>query len=226
VRLRTRTAQDYSLYDPLVKVGHEDALDVRTKAYMQRSDVQQALHTNDGGRAPERAPWPGPVDGWTYTSRYAACNTRAPKGLASMVDVYREIAPQMAHGVLIANGDADPCVSYEGTRAAVHKVGFAEVQPYRPWFYNATAVEAAVLERKDVLWGPSVSRQNTGAQLGGYIVDYEHGLSFATVHGSGHSTAASNRTLVGSSVARMTRGHSASLWWQWCRRCGPMRASK
>ena len=34
--------------------------------------------------------------------------------------------------------------------------------------------------------GPSLSLEAGGAQFGGEIVDYEHGLSFATVHGSGH----------------------------------------
>ena len=29
------------------------------------------------------------------------------------------------------NGDTDPCVSYEGTRLAIEKVGFREVAPYR-----------------------------------------------------------------------------------------------
>jgi len=27
---------------------------------------------------------------------------------------------------------------------------------------------------------------DVGAQMGGHVVDYEHGLSFVTVHGSGH----------------------------------------
>jgi len=28
--------------------------------------------------------------------------------------------------------------------------------------------------------------QDVGAQMGGHVVDYEHGLSFVTFHGSGH----------------------------------------
>ena len=28
--------------------------------------------------------------------------------------------------------------------------------------------------------------QGAGAQYGGEVIDYSHGLSFATVHGSGH----------------------------------------
>ena len=37
--------------------------------------------------------WPGPADGWQYTSSWNACNN-AP-GKASMVDFYRYIAPKM-----------------------------------------------------------------------------------------------------------------------------------
>ena len=155
-------------------------------AYMRRGDVQRALHTDDGGRAPARGPWPGPAENWTYTSQYAACNYAAPKGTPSMVDIYKEIAPELDHGVLIYNGDADPCVSYEGTRDAVDKIGFKQQQPYRPWFYNASAVGIELLAKKDVLFGPNLNVQNSGPQLGGYVADYEHGLSFATVHGSGH----------------------------------------
>ena len=59
-------------------------------------------------------------------------------------------------------------------------------QAFRPWFVNATAVSSHLLAKKDVLFGPSLTHQHEGPQLGGYVVDYEHGLSFATVHGSGH----------------------------------------
>ena len=172
--------------DPSIKVGHKDSLDVRTMAYMRRADVQDALHAHDGGRAPRRGPWPGPVEGWTYTSQYAACNYAAPKNTTSMVDIYREIAPKLPNGVIVFNGDSDPCVSYEGTQEAVGQVGFGVREAFRPWFFNATAVSSQLLAKKDVLFGSSLTRQHEGAQLGGYVVDYEHGLSFATVHGSGH----------------------------------------
>ena len=75
---------------------------------------------------------------------------------------------------------------YEGTRIAIEKVGFEVVQPYRAWFFNYSAAELLLLADKDLLFGPSLSLQNGGSQYGGSIVDYEHGLSFATVHGSGH----------------------------------------
>lgn len=36
------------------------------------------------------------------------------------------------------------------------------------------------------MFGPDLELRDAGAQLGGQIVNYEHNLSFATVHGSGH----------------------------------------
>merc|ERR1711990_1063439 len=85
-------------------------------------------------------------------------------------------------------GDVDPCVSYEGTRIAIEKVGFpvAAGGAYRPWFYDKTAADVKTLREKPNLFGPNLELLAAGAQFGGQIVNYEHNLSFATVHGSGH----------------------------------------
>ena len=66
------------------------------------------------------------------------------------------------------------------------QVGFATVQPTRPWFFNFTAATAKTLSRKDVLFGGLLASVGAGAQFGGQVTDYEHALSFVTVHGSGH----------------------------------------
>lgn len=152
----------------------------KTAAWMMRDDVKKALHVD---KAPIKA-WPGPADGWGYTSDYNACND-AP-GKESMVDFYRRLAVALPGKIVVYNGDTDPCVSYEGTRTAIEKVGFEVAQPTRPWFFNYSATSEAVLAEKDLLFGPSLALRGGGAQFGGEIVDYEHGLSFATVHGSGH----------------------------------------
>ena len=69
---------------------------------------------------------------------------------------------------------------------AIERVGFQEVSPTRPWFFNASAATSEFLLQKDLLFGPALATVDAGAQFGGNIVDYEHNLSFATVHGSGH----------------------------------------
>ena len=42
------------------------------------------------------------------------------------------------------------------------------------------------LMEKPNLFGPNLELRPAGAQFGGHVVNYAHGLSFATVHGSGH----------------------------------------
>merc|ERR1712137_913892 len=75
-----------------------------------------------------------------------------------------------------------------GTRVAVEKVAFAVLPggEYRPWFYNKTAAALHTLEAKPNLFGPNLALRDAGPQFGGQVVDYEHGLSFVTVHGAGH----------------------------------------
>ena len=47
-------------------------------------------------------------------------------------------------------------------------------------------ISVAELQSKTTVWGPGLSLSAEGAQMGGSIVNYEHGLSFQTVHGAGH----------------------------------------
>jgi serine carboxypeptidase-like clade 1 len=149
--------------------------------YLNRADVRKALHVEN---APAKT-WPGPPAGWEYKSDYNACNN-APNN-QSMIEFYRYIAPKL-ETTIVFNGDVDPCVSYEGTRTAIEKVGFAVLPggSYRPWFYDKTAATEKTLEEKPNLFGPNLELLAAGAQFGGQVVNYEHNLSFVTVHGSGH----------------------------------------
>lgn len=170
---------DYSLFAPVTNQEDDDM-----QAYMQRRDVRKALHVDE---APTTE-WPESGVGFDYTKQYDACNwnENAIVG-SSMIEFYRNIAPRL-QTTLVYNGDTDPCVSYEGTRTAILRVGFAEVDggSYRPWFYNQTATTLQVLAEKAPLFGPDLLVQSVGAQFGGEVVNYMHGLSFLTVHGSGH----------------------------------------
>merc|ERR1712028_163826 len=116
--------------------------------------------------------------------------TTAADSRAAIQDFFSTVFPELkaSSTTIVFNGDVDPCVSYEGTRTAIENVGFA-VKPggeYRPWFYNKTAATVATLLAKPPLYGPNLELHDAGAQFGGQVVNYEHNLSFATVHGSGH----------------------------------------
>jgi serine carboxypeptidase-like clade I len=177
---RNMYIDDYSLFAPVTNVEDE-----AMQRYMDRPDVRRALHVTE---TPIQT-WPYPDAGFDYTKEFDACNEDADSTTdLSMIDFYRKLAPQLPGGIWIYNGDTDPCVSYEGTRTAVKRIGFAEVDGggYRPWFYNHTATTMTVLQEKAVMFGPDLLLQDTGVQFGGEVVNYEYGLSFLTVHGSGH----------------------------------------
>jgi cathepsin A (carboxypeptidase C) len=104
-----------------------------------------------------------------------------------MIDFYRYIAPRL-RTTIVFNGDTDPCVSYEGTRAAIDDVGFLKTPGgrQRPYFVRSGNVTASFLNSKPLLFGPDLSVADAGVQFGGHVTTYEHNLQFVTVHGSGH----------------------------------------
>ena len=177
---------DLSLYGPAAVVADDvpGTLDNDMARWMRRADVRAALHVE---ASPARS-WPGPSDGWRYESQYAACNDIAEEGAPSMVDFYRYLAPRL-NTTIVFNGDTDPCVSYEGTRAAIRDgVGFNRVRggDQRPYFARLSGADVQTLVEKPLLFGPGLSFQDPGVQFVGHVTTYEHNLQFVTVHGSGH----------------------------------------
>lgn len=169
---------DYSLFAPVSNKEDDDMA-----AWMMRPDVRKALHVEE---APTKT-WPGADIGFDYTKEYDACNGDFEDGAWSMINFYQDIVPRLEK-TIVYNGDTDPCVSYEGTRTAIKRVGFNELDggSYRPWFYNQSGTCIHVLAEKAPLFGPGLLAQDMGPQMGGEIVNYEHNLSFLTFHGSGH----------------------------------------
>lgn len=43
--------------------------------------------------------------------QHTTCNAAATKGTLSMVDLYRQIVPELPQGLLVLNSDANPCLS-------------------------------------------------------------------------------------------------------------------
>ena len=152
-------------------------------AWMMRADVRAALHVESS----PATSWPGPSDDWTYESQWAACNDHARDGVPSMVAFYRHLAPRL-NTTIVFNGDTDPCVSYEGTREAIEAVGLPRIAGggQRPYFFARRRRRRRVLAEKPLLFGPDLAVVDAGAQFGGHVTSYAEGLSFVTVHGSGH----------------------------------------
>ncbi|CAB9504183.1 Carboxypeptidase Y homolog A [Seminavis robusta] len=170
---------DYSLFAPVSNKEDEDMA-----TWMIRDDVRKALHVQD---APTKQ-WPhDDTIGFDYTKEYDACNNHFDEGAWSMINFYQDIVPRLKIA-FVYNGDTDPCVTYEGTRTAIKRVGFPELDggAYRPWFFNHTATTIELLAEKAPLFGPGLLVQDMGPQMAGHIVNYENNLSFLTFHGSGH----------------------------------------
>ncbi|CAE8623297.1 unnamed protein product [Polarella glacialis] len=190
--------------DPLFSVGLAGGVDMA--AYLNRTDVREALHTTLSPNKVYHVELGN--NGYPeYTLEYAACNDNpsGPLGKTSMLDVYRDLAATSRHSKVAANfsriiinsGDLDPVVNGAGTEAAVEAIGFpvAEGGDRRPWFFNAAATAAAVLGERPVKWGPSLRSVAAGVQVGGFIVNYDTGLpdlslDFVIFRNSGHMVPA------------------------------------
>ncbi|PNW79430.1 hypothetical protein CHLRE_09g414800v5 [Chlamydomonas reinhardtii] len=79
--------------------------------------------------------------------------------LASMLPTYQKLLTAGLR-MLVFSGDVDGIVPVVGTRRWVASLRLKEKSPWRPW--------------------------TAGGQVGGYVVEYAQGLTFATVRGAGH----------------------------------------
>uniref|UniRef100_A0ACD5XNS5 Uncharacterized protein n=1 Tax=Avena sativa TaxID=4498 RepID=A0ACD5XNS5_AVESA len=80
---------------------------------------------------------------------------------AGSMIIYHKNLTSQGYRAFIFSGDHDMCVPFTGTEAWTKSVGYGVVDSWRPWFLNG--------------------------QVSGYTQGYEHGLTFATIKGSGHT---------------------------------------
>jgi len=186
--------------DPLNAYGPAEPANAADPAeYFSRADVRAALHATSSPNKVYHLELDN--NGYTgYDSEYAACNTGENNG-KSMIDVYQSLLVSAKSAksasnlkrVIISSGDIDPVVNLHGTEAAVTAIGLPVSLggDRRPWFYNSTAADVDVLVNKPVQWGPHLRAQAAGAQVGGFVVNYESSVpgltfDFVTMRGSGH----------------------------------------
>jgi len=146
-------------------------------------EVQAALHVE---KAPGR-PWTLFASHLNYTVEYQACAGAPTRYNTSMIPIYNELVGKVRN-VVVFSGDVDPSVQMRGTENAVGGMDAAPLSggSWRPWFHGTVPVPAPVLAAKSPYWGPQLSSHTDGVQLGGYVQDFEGGLSFCTIHGAGH----------------------------------------
>uniref|UniRef100_J3NCH4 Carboxypeptidase n=1 Tax=Oryza brachyantha TaxID=4533 RepID=J3NCH4_ORYBR len=78
----------------------------------------------------------------------------------SMISYHKNLTGQ-GYRAFIYSGDHDMCVPYTGSEAWTKSLGYGVVDSWRPWHFNG--------------------------QVSGYTQGYEHGLTFATIKGAGHT---------------------------------------
>ena len=158
------------------------------ETYLSRQDVREILHVTDAA-SNIRTTWTFcyPDVSKNYVHQYNACSSGEVEfPHISMLEFYREIVPKLEKTWII-NGDTDAGIIPEGTRKAVRAIGFPETSAFRPWFYNQTGTPLAFIGEKSINFGTNlVAWDLESPQFGGEVVNYEGGLLFATVHGSGH----------------------------------------
>eukprot|EP00873_Tetraselmis_striata_P000148 jgi/Tetstr1/420412/TSEL_011527.t1 len=173
---------EYAAYAPSAH-----AYDAALVDYLSSPGVVDALHV--GGA--NLSAWGRHLN---YTKEYEACfyeedspASARPRFAESMLDVYRRLAGKVPR-MLVFNGDTDPCLQFQGTEDAVASLGYPTTPggDWRPWFIKPEAAPVELLAAKAPTWGRSLSAHPPPVVLGGYVTDYVGGLSFATVHGSGH----------------------------------------
>ncbi|KAL6873979.1 hypothetical protein ACP4OV_014061 [Aristida adscensionis] len=110
---RVHRGRPYNTYDPCA--------DYHVVEYLNRADVQAALHANVSGVVPYR--WSPCSDALTEWDDSPASTLPAIRGL---VDAGLR--------VLVFSGDTDDRVPVTSTRYALRKLGLATVKPWREWF--------------------------------------------------------------------------------------------
>lgn len=94
--------------------------------------------------------------------RWLLCTERLTyiSNMGSMIPIHRNLTTK-GYRALIYSGDHDMCVPYTGSEVWTRGMGYEVTDRWRPWYLDA--------------------------QVAGYTRGYAHGLTFATIAGSGHT---------------------------------------
>lgn len=113
----TRPSLRQPRYDPCI--------DGEVEIYMNRRDVQDALHANSTADGTAR---PGPWVTCTPTVQYSYDDV-----LTSMISVYEDHLLGAGLDLLVYSGDVDAIVPVIGTRKWVRDLGLGVEEPWRAW---------------------------------------------------------------------------------------------
>ncbi|PSC70972.1 serine carboxypeptidase 24-like [Micractinium conductrix] len=104
----------------MLKGAYDPCIDSETEAYLNRPDVQRALHANVSGKLP------GPWQDCTPRIKYSRSDL-----LSSMLPVYRRLLKQGIR-IMVYSGDVDAIVPVIGTRNWIRELDLP-VTPHGRW---------------------------------------------------------------------------------------------
>jgi len=100
------------------------------------------------------------------TTPWVICSDRIDytHDMGSMIPYHQKLTQEKGLRALIYSGDHDLCVPHTGSEAWTSGLGFNVKTPWQPWYVKDEGYK----------------------QVAGYYVEYESGLTYATVKGAGH----------------------------------------
>jgi len=81
--------------------------------------------------------------------------------------IYPTLTQQAGYKVLIFNGEADLCVPYTDNEWWTRSMNYSTIKPWAAWMVQG----------------------EEGPYVGGYVIQYAHNFTFATIRGAGHMAA-------------------------------------
>jgi len=110
----------------LLRGKYDPCIEQAASHYLNRLDVQQAMHVVQGGQGQQPKPW-------------ALCNAALDYSredlLTSMLPVYQWLLKHSSPSfrILVYSGDVDGIIPTLGTRIWVRKLGILQTDPWEPW---------------------------------------------------------------------------------------------
>ncbi|PRW44859.1 Serine carboxypeptidase 24 isoform B [Chlorella sorokiniana] len=121
---------------PMLGKHYDPCIDSETEAYLNRRDVQLALHANVSGELP--GPWKDCTQAIEYKRRDV---------LRTILPLYRELI-DAGLKILVYSGDVDAIVPVIGTRNWIRELDLPITKPWRPWTSSTGQVGGWTVEHQ------------------------------------------------------------------------------
>eukprot|EP00878_Enallax_costatus_P001458 GHUV01001609.1.p1 GENE.GHUV01001609.1~~GHUV01001609.1.p1 ORF type:complete len:561 (+),score=169.12 GHUV01001609.1:237-1919(+) len=182
-------------------LGHNPPCTLTTEADAWLNDpaVRDALHA---ASTDVTGPWTICSDRIDYTA-----------DAGSMLPIHKQLTRDRGLRALIYSGDHDLCVPHTGSEAwtaAIHRKPTQSKPTARSDSSSSSSDDAAEAAAAGVVtpWQPWFNSESPKPQVAGYMVEYDSGMTYATVKGAGHMVPQSKPLDALDMFSRFIRGQS------------------